>query len=489
MPASRAAELDDLLRVAGVGQYTRRSSAGDRGRFRADLRLDGDGGRRQPRRPGGRHDGPQWRRAGRAGSPAWDRSRRRCCWRPIPNSAIGARLEGSQQIGRRPAAGAARPCAWNCSTRKRDRRDRRSAGHVRVPGGRAVRARRSGRGSRRWSRSTPGALTRAAIVRAVRRLHLSRSRGGRRRAAARGPARRRTRRRPGLGRPIVMVFVPPSSPLCRVTRLLYQLARSAVALLASALVIEPAAAPRCRPRSGPRCSLSRWPSTYGRTTGGVCGFWRRPRAGPGAARRPRRSGVLRARAVRGRLCGRCMAGAVTPPPARSMPLAIVVVGVAAARSVRCCTLGIAVIVAEAPARSASASRTSRGAVTTGALYAVAAGMRWSFPAVLAASPPVRTPMPLPGRSHPMTERTRLRLVVLQVLVLSLFVTLGGATVVPAGRGRRTGTQQAASENRLRDDAVTRRCAARSSTTRGARSSRNRTAMVVSVSRTELLRQR
>ena len=86
----------------------------------------------------------------------------------------------------------------------------------------------------------------------------------------------------------------------------------------------------------------------------------------------------------------------------------------------------------------------------------------------------------------MTERTRLRLVVLQVLVLSLFVTLGGRLwylqVVATDR-----YEQAASENRLRDVAVP---AVRGQILddQGRPLVRNRTAMVVSVSRTELLRQ-
>jgi penicillin-binding protein 2 len=86
----------------------------------------------------------------------------------------------------------------------------------------------------------------------------------------------------------------------------------------------------------------------------------------------------------------------------------------------------------------------------------------------------------------MSERSRLRLVVLQVLVLSLFVTLGGRLwYLQVVAGERY--EQAASENRLRQVAVP---AVRGQVLDdlGRPLIRNRTALVVSVSRTELLRQ-
>jgi penicillin-binding protein 2 len=86
----------------------------------------------------------------------------------------------------------------------------------------------------------------------------------------------------------------------------------------------------------------------------------------------------------------------------------------------------------------------------------------------------------------MTERSRLRLVVIQVLVLSLFATLGGRLwYLQVVAGERY--EQAASENRLRQVAVP---AVRGQVldAQGRPLIRNRTALVVSVSRTELLRQ-
>jgi penicillin-binding protein 2 len=87
----------------------------------------------------------------------------------------------------------------------------------------------------------------------------------------------------------------------------------------------------------------------------------------------------------------------------------------------------------------------------------------------------------------MSERSRLRLVVLQVLVLSLFVTLGGRLwYLQVVAGERY--EQAATDNRLRQVAVP---AVRGQILddQGRPLVRNRTALVVSVSRTELLRQR
>ena len=86
----------------------------------------------------------------------------------------------------------------------------------------------------------------------------------------------------------------------------------------------------------------------------------------------------------------------------------------------------------------------------------------------------------------MNERSRLRLVVIQVLVLSLFATLGGRLwYLQVVAGERY--EQAATENRLRQVAVP---AVRGQVldAQGRPLIRNRTALVVSVSRTELLRQ-
>jgi penicillin-binding protein 2 len=85
-----------------------------------------------------------------------------------------------------------------------------------------------------------------------------------------------------------------------------------------------------------------------------------------------------------------------------------------------------------------------------------------------------------------SERSRLRLVVLQVLVLSLLVTLGGRlwhVQVVAGEQY----QRAAAENRIRE-VVTPAVRGQILDDRGRPLARNRTALVVSVSRTELLRQ-
>ncbi|MGH8937893.1 MAG: penicillin-binding protein 2, partial [Actinomycetes bacterium] len=87
----------------------------------------------------------------------------------------------------------------------------------------------------------------------------------------------------------------------------------------------------------------------------------------------------------------------------------------------------------------------------------------------------------------MSERSRLRLVVLQVLVLSLLATLLGRLwylqVVAAEN-----YQRAATENRTRE-IVTPAARGMILDARGRPLARNQTALVVSISRTELLRQR
>ncbi|MDP9417075.1 MAG: penicillin-binding protein 2, partial [Actinomycetota bacterium] len=87
----------------------------------------------------------------------------------------------------------------------------------------------------------------------------------------------------------------------------------------------------------------------------------------------------------------------------------------------------------------------------------------------------------------MSARSRLRLVVLQVLVVSLLATLGGrlwfVQVVAADT-----YQRAAADNRIRE-VVTPSVRGSILDDRGRPLARNRTTMVVSVSRTELLRQR
>jgi penicillin-binding protein 2 len=86
----------------------------------------------------------------------------------------------------------------------------------------------------------------------------------------------------------------------------------------------------------------------------------------------------------------------------------------------------------------------------------------------------------------MSERSRLRLLVLQVLVLSLLVTLGGRLwylqVLASDQ-----YQRAATENRIRE-IVTPAVRGQILDDRGRPLARNRTALVVSVTRTELLRQ-
>ena len=106
--------------------------------------------------------------------------------------------------------------------------------------------------------------------------------------------------------------------------------------------------------------------TYGKTTGGVCGFC----AGLGLDMAPPADHVIGRTALVLCVVGYA-AGAWwrrTTPPARSMPLAIVVVGVAALGACAL-TLGIAVIVAEAPGDGNGVADIA-WAVTTDALYAV-----------------------------------------------------------------------------------------------------------------------
>jgi rod shape-determining protein MreD len=106
--------------------------------------------------------------------------------------------------------------------------------------------------------------------------------------------------------------------------------------------------------------------TYGKTTGAVCGFC----AGLGMDMAPPADHAMGRTALVLCLVGYA-AGAWwrrTPPPARSMPLAIVAIGVAALGACAL-TLGIAAVVAEAPGDGNGVSDIAR-AVTTAAFYAV-----------------------------------------------------------------------------------------------------------------------
>ena len=326
------------------------------------------------------------------------------------------------------------------------------------------------------AQGTAGSQTRVGDVAPVRRLRLARPGRRRRRAAAHRPARRgaaadptaarrrhrtaaRSTRRPSTASPqprrashVVTTgrgragrsCCSRSPPCCR---------RRAV----------PAPAARARPRTWCCSWSSSLALAQGPTTGCVVGLRRRAAAGPGAAGRRRRSAA-------GRSCWRWSAGSPGAPRTRRERSALVPVArgraglgrgrarlrrrsgsllgdprVDVAALLRALPTAVLYDVVLAPfvvpllmrlARRVEPVDDVRSDLSGDRRHRRARGTRPAAALVGPSGPPTRhRPRSAPG-DRPVSERSRLRLVVLQVLVVSLLRHAARAAVVPAGPRRR-----------------------------------------------------
>ena len=208
-PRLRTSELDRQPRAAsstpaapGRGRaLPDRARAGDRDRRGPDVLLDRHHRRRQPGRHPAGHDRAQRRRPGRPGQDRRPGDRRRCCSPSTPSRRSGVRLEGSMEVGFTTGQGVGdrgtlRPAS--CSTARRRVARGRPAGHLRLAGRHAVRARGPGRQGRVGAAARPGSQTRSAVVRRTStspRSTSSASSSSRRAPTRATPCCRRGRRR------------------------------------------------------------------------------------------------------------------------------------------------------------------------------------------------------------------------------------------------------------------------------------------------------